>query len=65
MSNLKFLSTHDTQEIVNPIKVNIYRDLINNFISFLEKSRVCRYVCRSCVGRSLSTHTIKCLHFFY
>ena len=46
MSNLKFLSTHDTQEIVNPIKVNIYRDLINNFISFLEKSRVCRYVCR-------------------
>ena len=46
MSNLKFLSTHDTQEIVNPIKVNIYRDLINNFISFLEKSRVSRYVCR-------------------
>ena len=28
MSNLKFLSTHDTQEIVNPIKVIIYRDLI-------------------------------------
>ena len=56
---LKFLSTHNTQEICNPIKVSIYRDLINNFISFLEKSRVCRYVCRSCVDRFLPTHTIK------
>lgn len=34
---LKFLSTHDTQEICNPLKVSIYRDLINKFISFLEK----------------------------
>ena len=46
MSNLKFLSTHDTQEIVNPIKVIIYRDLIIIKSAILDKQRVCRYVCR-------------------